>query len=64
MIGGAILDKRGEKDLSDEVREEHSKERKQLVQRSRGRRLFRVCICEPARELIWLKHGEKRRDAS
>ena len=25
MIEGAILDKRGEKDLSDEVREEHSR---------------------------------------
>ena len=64
MIGGAILDKRGEEDLSDEVRQEHSKERKQLVQRSRGRHLFRVCIREPARELAWLKRGDNRRHTS
>ena len=64
VIEGAILDKRGEKDLSDEVREEHSKESKQLVQRSRGRRLFRVCVHESARELVWLKQGENRRDTS
>ena len=64
VIEGAILDKRGEKDLSDEVREEHSKESKQLVQRSWGRRLFRVCVHESARELVWLKQGENRRDTS
>lgn len=44
--------------------EEHSRENKQLVQRPWGRHLLGVCMCGAAREPVWLKHSENRRDIS